>query len=766
MITSRDIALIRESRSRNKYSDFSDDQRGAYQRVHAALEQLGTFVINELGGSRHYVLKLTSGFHPVGGVRGSKPKDLWFGIYRRENERPFVGNPQLFMIVSERGVEYGFSPLTHPDDFSNQEIKKRVRQIASTVLAKLPAAGSPESHELNAALSQTGPWYFRRKQRIDPKHSEYASLDQWLNFLRSPAGAQNAGGGITQYLSVDEIDGANLEARLREMAQTFRPLMESIIAGSDRDAPMKLEGENSDLQPTDDETYEFATALKDFLREFAAARTQPFGKVPSLWTASNTLKGRLENTPAVRRRSLVSINVSVGQGNWASVPWIALMNSKVTQSTQEGIYVAFLIAKDLKHVFLTLNQGTTKLIRELGQTGAQARMTSVAQSAREHIGDLLGGSYHLDSDFNLEATGWLARNYEVGTIAHTDLDVNNLPSDREIDSLLERVLSAYDYVIDTPELPAPVHGSSATTVLEDAPSAPDPYTIDTALQDIFVDRATLERLMALWRGKKNLILQGAPGVGKSFAAKRLAYLLLGAKDAGRVATIQFHQSYSYEDFVQGYRPDGRGGFELRNGVFHRFCEKADRSPALPHVFIIDEINRGNLSKILGELMLLVEHDKRGPGWATTLTYSRDGEAPFFVPENVFILGLMNTADRSLSMVDYALRRRFSFVTLEPMFTSPKFEDFLGERGVPREIVAMIVDRMNVLNRTIGEDRANLGPGYRIGHSFFVPPDDFVYDPGWYRRVVETEIFPLLEEYWFDDPDKALDWQKNLLDGAS
>ena len=169
-------------------------------------------------------------------------------------------------------------------------------------------------------------------------------------------------------------------------------------------------------------------------------------------------------------------------------------------------------------------------------------------------------------------------------------------------------------------------------------------------------------------------------------AKRLAYLLLEAKDSGRVETIQFHQSYSYEDFVQGYRPDGKGGFTLRDGVFHRFCEKASLSPGRPHVFMIDEINRGNLSKILGELMLLIEHDKRGPGWATTLTYSKPDEPRFFVPENLYLLGMMNTADRSLSIVDYALRRRFSFALLEPMFGSDRFRDFLLTRGVPEEIV--------------------------------------------------------------------------------
>jgi AAA domain (dynein-related subfamily) len=204
---------------------------------------------------------------------------------------------------------------------------------------------------------------------------------------------------------------------------------------------------------------------------------------------------------------------------------------------------------------------------------------------------------------------------------------------------------------------------------------------------------------------------------------------------------------------------------IPDGVFHRFCEKASLSPGRPHVFVIDEINRGNLSKILGELMLLIEHDKRGPGWATTLTYSKPDEPRFFVPENLYLLGMMNTADRSISLVDYALRRRFSFATLEPMFGSAKFRDFLLSRGVPEEIFMLIVARMTALNQVIGDDRTNLGWGYRIGHSFFVPPENFEYDPGWYRRVIETEIHPLLEEYWFDDPDQADSWREKLLQGA-
>src|SRR5262245_34889665 len=215
-VQGHDIELIRQSRSRDKYADFSDEERKAYQRVHAALAHLGRVALDELGGARDYILKLTSGFHPASGVRGGKPKDLWFGIYRKENQDRFLGNPQVFMIVSARGIEYGFSPLTHPDDFTNPEIKRRTREIAGAVLEQLPAPGSPEAKDLEAQLSKTGNWYFRRKQRLDPKQSEFQSLDDWLSFVRSHDGVRNAGGGITRYLFADEIEAVDLVDEVRQ----------------------------------------------------------------------------------------------------------------------------------------------------------------------------------------------------------------------------------------------------------------------------------------------------------------------------------------------------------------------------------------------------------------------------------------------------------------------------------------------------------------------------------------------------------------------
>ena len=324
--------------------------------------------------------------------------------------------------------------------------------------------------------------------------------------------------------------------------------------------------------------------------------------------------------------------------------------------------------------------------------------------------------------------------------------LTDVTADTAFVTALERMVSGA--VIETPK-PIPV-------------AVREPYSIEHAIEGLFMQEEAFRRSLTIWRQKKNLILQGPPGVGKSFVARRLAYALMGYRDPSRVRTVQFHQSYSYEDFVQGYRPS-ESGLTLQQGVFLEFCEKARTDPNEIYVFTIDEINRGNLSKILGELMLLIEPDKRSPEWATKLAYAPAAEERFYVPPNVYLLGMMNTADRSLSFVDYALRRRFAFVTLRPEYGSDKFHEHLVGEGVPLEIIERIVKLMSFLNEEIAADKTNLGNGFCIGHSFFtaVAIGDPL-DETWYKRVVDTEIVPLLEEYWFDNSQHANEWREKLM----
>ena len=285
------------------------------------------------------------------------------------------------------------------------------------------------------------------------------------------------------------------------------------------------------------------------------------------------------------------------------------------------------------------------------------------------------------------------------------------------------------------------------------------YGIEDALAELFMTRDSLEHILEQLRRKKNIILQGAPGVGKTFIAKRLAWLHLGAKDKDAVEMVQFHQSYTYEDFVQGLRPTKDGHFAVKDGSFYRLCRKALANPRQDYFLIVDEINRGNLSKILGELMMLIETDKRGE--EMTLAYS---EEPFTVPANLYLIGTMNTADRSLSLVDYALRRRFAFLTLDPGFETDAYEDHLSRHGFAPAHIDHIRGQMAALNDEIARDEANLGTGYRIGHSFFTPTAPVPDFRKWFLSIVRYEILPLLEEYWIDDPRKVQQFRLSLTEG--
>lgn len=280
-----------------------------------------------------------------------------------------------------------------------------------------------------------------------------------------------------------------------------------------------------------------------------------------------------------------------------------------------------------------------------------------------------------------------------------------------------------------------------------------PYTREDFLSEVFIDEEDLGKLQSVLQNKKNLILKGAPGVGKTFIADRLAYLMMGEKDDSRIQMIQFHQSYSYEDFIEGYRPKADGdGFELKQGPFVKFARKAARDPDRDYFFIIDEINRGNMSKIFGELMMLIETDKRGK--SVNLLYSSE---KFAVPANLYLIGMMNTADRSLALLDYALRRRFSFYEISPAFENKTFLEYLEKINSPAKMLR-IIETVKELNHSITEE---LGKGFQIGHSYFVG-DAFEVDPDTRLvEVVEYEIIPQLLEYWFDDEEKAESWAKKL-----
>ncbi|WP_174612909.1 AAA family ATPase [Virgibacillus ihumii] len=280
------------------------------------------------------------------------------------------------------------------------------------------------------------------------------------------------------------------------------------------------------------------------------------------------------------------------------------------------------------------------------------------------------------------------------------------------------------------------------------------YESDQFLNEVFMTEEKGEDIKEALEYKKNIILQGPPGVGKTFVAKRLAYLHMREIDPEKVEMIQFHQSYTYEDFIRGYKPNKEGSFTLKNGIFYKFCQKAINDPENNYYMIIDEINRGNLSKIFGELMMLLESDKRGKEFAVKLAYSDDNEA-FFIPKNLYLIGTMNTADRSLALVDYALRRRFSFIYVEPAFDNDKFEEFLRNKNISQGLINKILTSVKEINNEITKDVINLGKGYEIGHSYFCPTAETIQDEqNWLERVIRLELEPLLREYWFDQEEKV------------
>lgn len=278
------------------------------------------------------------------------------------------------------------------------------------------------------------------------------------------------------------------------------------------------------------------------------------------------------------------------------------------------------------------------------------------------------------------------------------------------------------------------------------------YNSEHFLSEVFMTSAKYESLTRILKAKKNIILQGAPGVGKTFAAERLAYSMMGEIDKSRIEFVQFHQNYSYEDFIMGYKPN-ENGFELKKGIFYSFCQKAASNPGKDYFFIIDEINRGNMSKIFGELLMLIEKDYR----EKSITLAYDG-LPFRVPKNLYIIGMMNTADRSLAMIDYALRRRFSFFDIEAGFESNGFKAY--QAGLNNKKLNKLVDEIKSLNNAIIEDKS-LGKGFCIGHSYLC--GEKTCKENWPQDVVVYDILPMLAEYWFDEQEKYDKWVKRLMD---
>ena len=307
---------------------------------------------------------------------------------------------------------------------------------------------------------------------------------------------------------------------------------------------------------------------------------------------------------------------------------------------------------------------------------------------------------------------------------------------------------------------------TSDATIEAEPAMSLPYSIENIMEEgCFIEGARLEEILEHFQFKKNLILQGPPGTGKTWLARRLAFALIGHKDEDKVRAVQFHPNLSYEDFVRGWRPSGGGKLDLVNGPFLEMIEVARSDLDSDYVMLIEEINRGNPAQIFGEMLTLLEADKRNESEALALSYRKTDSERVYIPENVYVIGTMNIADRSLALVDLAFRRRFAFEELEPTFGQP-WRDWVSQNcDIDPHFLADVEERLGRLNQQISDDR-NLGRQFRVGHSY-VTPSAVIPEPlTWFSRVVEKEIGPLLDEYWFDSPDTAQQAKSALLEGLN
>jgi hypothetical protein len=461
-ISANEIQLIGHSKTKRKYDELSVEERDAYQALHEKLQRLGSFVKDNLQQPSNYVVKLTSGFNPNSGIRGYLPKDLWFAVSHQRNYDVLVGMPQLFMIVSEHGIEYGFAASIHPSDFSDQSIKQRVRAAAPQIFEKLPQPASAAAVALQSDLTKTGHWYLRRKTRLNANVQDFTSLDEWLSFLKSPAGAEWAGGAISRYISLYDLETVQPDfvSLMKELATIFSVTMDNVV-------PSALP-ENA-----------VQKGFEDFLAAYPSTRSSvEFGKHDELKNKLNLLRSELEALPALRAHPHIRVSWSVGQGNFACVPWIALVDDRETTSIQRGTYCVFLFAENMSGVYLTLNQGVTDTINEKGRIEGRRILGDQAEAVRQIVRQQLR-SFSLNNDVDLHTDGALGQDYEASTVAYRYYAKGEVPEDAVLNDHIGESLTGYAQVIQ--QRPAVQPALAQWWIFQANPKF---YDVDAAIHDL------------------------------------------------------------------------------------------------------------------------------------------------------------------------------------------------------------------------------------------------------------------------------------------
>jgi hypothetical protein len=427
----------------------------------------------------------------------------------------------------------------------------------------------------------------------------------------------------------------------------------------------------------------------------------------------------------------LKVNGSGGIGGNAVVPWIRISDPAKSTSAQNGWYLVFLFAADGSTVALTLNQGVTnKKATEIVESVAASRAMLKSHSYPE-----VQTSSEPKESFDLRAPGnKLAKLYQAGNIEAFVYEKGSIPADdivlNDIRYLLDR-LAVMPYMSEVSETPK--------FNLEQLGSEDE---LDIIMKRTYWDKNKIARVLAsLTDASPQIILQGPPGTGKTFVARELARYLLEGMTDGQVdqyiEIVQFHPSYGYEDFVEGLKPVSRtdGGLEFAKvpGPIVRIANLIEQD-GNPRVLIIDEMNRANLPRVFGELMYLLEYR----GQQLNLMYQEE----FSLPPNLFIIGTMNTADKSIKGIDLALRRRFDFFEVPP-----SVEVLRGHYASrPNNLGESLYKGFKDLNHEVAADMGDRHHG--IGHSFFMQDS---FDRSDLVDVWELQLAPLLEDYFYDRP---------------